>query len=51
VRKIAQMESGATVAVFGLGTVGLSVSVGFHNPDNLDQAGVRIFACLPICCS
>ena len=26
VRKIAQMEPGATVAVFGLGTVGLSVS-------------------------
>ena len=26
-RKIAEMEPGATVAVFGLGTVGLSVSV------------------------
>jgi hypothetical protein len=51
VRKIAQMESGATVAVFGLGTVDLSVSVEFHKSDNLDQSGIRIFACLPICCS
>lgn len=43
-RKIALMEPGATVAVFGLGTVGLSVSVefrlSFHEWDTLDHSSI-----------